>query len=215
LLPQPVAVGAKGVSEIWLFNEEGLIVTFDVVAAFAASRTVMSTAVSAVTARATAVKVEPTTAASIGRAALLLEKAWYAGFPPVTVNVVGRSGKRSAVGGETATGVPAAGSVGGGAVTAPLPQEPSKDTRMAARKSATPRSNRRFIITKLSFRVVRHHRNNVAKVLASIGILPNARSLFIIRASCNPRIVRPSLDSAQDKNVAARKMRRYYRPFQE
>ena len=155
-------------------NDDGLIVAFAVAAAFAASRTVMSTAVSAVTEFATTVKVEPVTLAVIGSAALLLEKTvnpLMPPVPPVMVNVVGRSGNKTAVGGETAKGVPAAGSGAGGALTAPLPHAPSKTTQEANNNSVAPRPIIRFIFTKTPFLKLRHYSNNMAKVLVNIGIL--------------------------------------------
>ena len=94
-----------------------LTVAFAVAATFTASRTVISTTVSAFTEFATTVNVEPFTFVVIGIAPLLLEKAVYGLRPPVIVNVVDTPGSKSTVAGDTANVVPA---VKSPELTAPL-----------------------------------------------------------------------------------------------
>ena len=100
----------------------------------------------------------------------------------MTVNVVGRSGNKSTVGGETVNVVPAAGLGVGVPVTAPLPHEPSNAAMHAARKKVTTRQIILFIFTKTLYLVLRHHSNNIAKVLARIGILSKCLTATIILA---------------------------------
>lgn len=168
----------------------------------------------AVTAPGTIVKSDPAIVdEGSGRMAALLELTLYGGRcpPPEMTNEIGTPEYAVAVAGEMVNAI--AGSTAD--ETAPLPHAPSKTASNPTKNIVAHRSIARKIVTSTSFRVLRHYSNKIAKVLACIGILPKARSHFIIRASCNPRIVLPLLDSAQDKNVAARKMRRYYRSFQE
>ena len=78
--PVTVKVVGKSANRFAVLGETvsanpALTVAFAVADAFAASRTVISTTVSAATALAITVKVEPVTAAVIGSTALLLENA--------------------------------------------------------------------------------------------------------------------------------------------
>ena len=66
--------------------------------------------------------------------------------------------------------------------TAPLPHELSSTAKPAASRRVAPRPMILFIFTKTPSPVLRQHRNNIGKVLASIGILSKRADGNIIRA---------------------------------
>ena len=105
----------------------------------------------------------------------------------MTVKVVDKSANKFTVDGETANAVPADGSGGGGALTAPLPHEPRNTEQQADNSRAAPCWNILFIFTKTPFPVLRHHGNNSAKVLASVRILTKCPGRDIILAACAVR----------------------------
>ena len=127
----------------------------------------------------------------------------------MTVKVVDKSANKFTVDGETAYAVPADGSGGGGALTAPLPHEPRNTEQQADNSRAAPCWNILFIFTKTPFPVLRHHCNSIAKVLASVRILSKClRSKHYSRTV--RRVPAPTGDlSGTDKIVAPRNNRRY------
>ena len=100
--PQPLAVGAIGVSKNEFDNSACLMVVAVAAVAFAASRTVRVTVVSADTFLAVATKVLPFTVESTGSAEESLENTAYPGLPPLMVKVTGVSGYMVTVAGSTA-----------------------------------------------------------------------------------------------------------------
>jgi hypothetical protein len=118
------------------------------------------------------------------------------------------------VDGVTVSGVPAAGSGAGVPLTAPLPHEFRNIAQQTDISIAAACANGRLVITGIPLSVLKHHSNNIAKVLAAIRILSNCTGKNTIRAR---RAARQTLGSnsyaafaaAADKNVAPRKNQRY------
>ena len=66
--------------------------------------------------------------------------------------------------------------------TAPLPHELTNTATQVASSRVVPRQIILFIFTKTPFLMLRHHSNNTAKVLVTIGILPKCTSQIIMLA---------------------------------